>query len=596
MSGACRQKASILIRALPEDTVACFYIRNLKSFSEKWKSHPFNAYTHELFAGKSKQTGKSRKSGRFDTRKNGEKSFSDAIEEELGVSLEKIPDIFPGQWAVAMIGSDIEDFLETDGRKKKRKDLPLVSLMEHNGDTDAIVSMIRSSAAFDAKKEGSKHRIVEERYLGASLYIEEIEKNNHVYDAGGYAIAGNVFVMATKIPRLKETVARLYEKDEQSIYDSKRFSDAMDRIGKDDAYFYIDLAMPVKWIRRAAIKFGRKNRSGGQKQNGPQFFSPQRFLSALHLESFAAIFAGIDVSDPVSRIDSGLFLNDRKGMASLLRYGRGPLRLPDYIADDVVGARVSLFDLPHFLTRLESLVNTAMPMAGGIYNGYLAQIKAETGVDVKESLLKNLGPGITIIDFNRDISPAAAGSARKYSENKTSQVVGISISDRQGFTTAVEAIKTIIGGPDRFQKQTYLGYDIYTLKNPAQTTGPIQGISYAVCDDTCFFANGGVDGIKKVIARLKRPGKTIWQTDTLKKAFKMLPPGNVAISYVDLGHFLKSMASVSRFAEMGLEHGKKRAFNLDENNLPGIPFCLVSAVYFEKQGLFSHALVLKKEQ
>jgi len=593
LSAASARNVPDLVRALPEDTLACLYIRNLKSFQKQWKAHPLHKYAQKLLSGKvapgsGKKVMQSSKKADMNAI---EKSFALSFEEEMGIPLERLPDIFPGQWMVAWVGSDIEKFME-DKKNGKKDDIPVVFLMEHNGDIDTIVSMIRSSAAHDARKEGSKHRILEEKYLGASLYIEEVEKDSHVRDAGGYAITGRVLVMSNSIARLKDTIARLGNDHGPSLRDSARFSEAMDRVGRDGAYFYVDFTRPVQWIKKAARKINEKKTKKGQKANAPQMFSPELVLAGLHLESFAAAFIGIDPDISVSRIDSGLLLNDRKGLASLLQYGKGPLALPDYIPGNVVSARVTLFDLPAFLTRLEALVNSSAPLIGGIYNGYLAQLKVNTGVDIRESLLKNMGTGLSLINF----APDAQDSAPAAGKNPVSEVVCINISDRQGFTTAVEGIKTLIGGPDRFEKSTYLGYEIYTMKAPGQTKGTGQGFSYVICDDTFFFSYGSMYGLKKVLARVNRPEKTIWKTGPMKKAMKILPSGNVALSYIDVDQFIHAISTAAAFAEKNLAKNKKGMFAFKDIDKSSLPFCLISATYSEKKGIFSRAILLEKDK
>lgn len=579
---------------LPENTFFCVKIENMKQFYKKWQKHPI----HKLFENPQVlKLLRSPKGIHLKAREKQKKdmTFSERFEKEMGVKPDRLPVLFPGQWVLAMSDFDVKSILD---QKKSfdPADLPLVILMKYNGDLKTIESIIRSSARYDEKEEGDRHRIIVEKYQGAKLFIEEIDKDKKTTrDAGGYAFIGDVMIMAPNVDRLKEMVLRFKDRPEDSFYTSRRFARARDRIKGSDAYVYLHFGKIVDLIEAAVKKTEEKKKNAKKGQANFSMVSSDLLLKTLNLKALDGFFAGMTMDNRETAVNSGLMLNSRKGIASLFQYKKGKLPQPAYIPDDVVRASVSNFNLSALYTNFENLLMQGLPVLGGMYQGYLSQLKTKTGVDIREGLIANLGSEVTSVTLPIPAS-ATPGSDALTSLNR--QLFAVKIKDRQGFEMALEGIKPLLGGADRFEKRNYLGYTIYSLKRAPsagkKTTGAFS-FSYAVTDNTFFFCTGSPNVLQKILAMTKKPGKTLWHDPLVRKARQQLPGGNVNFSYMDINQMLNDfIESVRSRQTKSSSHDNSIDFDALEKGAD-FPYALISQTYIEKDGLYNRALLLPEK-
>ncbi len=579
---------------LPENTFFCVKIDNMKQFYKKWQHHPL----HKLFENPQLLKLVHSPKGLHledEEKQNKGDSFSKRFEDEMGVKPERLPELFPGQWVLAMSDFDVKSLMDKH-KSMDAADFPLVVLMKYNGDLKTIESMIRSSARYDEKEEGDRHRIIVEKYQGAKLFIEEVDKDKKTTrDAGGYAFIGDVMIMAPSVDRLKEMVLRYKDRPSDSFYTSRRFARARDHIKGSDAYVYLHFGKLVDLIEAAVKKAEAKKKSSQKGKANFSMFSPDQLLGTLNLRALNGFFVGMNMDSGETVLNSGLMLNSRKGIASLFQYRKGKLPQPAYIPDDVVRASVSHFDLSALYTNFENLLMQGVPVLGGMYQGYLSQLKTKSGVDIREGLIANLGNEVTSVTLP---IPAAAAPGSDAVTTLNRQLFAIKIKDRQGFEMALEGIKPLLGGADRFEKRNYLGYTIYSFKRAPSAGGKANGafsFSYTVTDNTFFCCTGSPDVLQKILAMTKKPGKTLWHDPLVRKARKLLPGGNVNFSYTDINQMLRDFIEAAR-SRQKKSSSKENSIDFDalEKGVD-FPYALISQTYMENDGLYNRALLLPEK-
>ncbi len=569
-----------LEEALPADSLGYFKINGLRRIVEETKEHP----VVELWKDRDVQ--------RFfrpllEEAEEGE--ILNEFTEELDVTSEELLEYFPGQLVVALPS----ELPEEDGEGEEPP-VEMLYLTEYGGSLGTLRDMIESSARFDSEAEGNQHRILEEKYLEARLFLEEVTEGDQVRFARGYALLDGIVVLASRIELLKETVARLsVGSSEDSLTESGSYRRFKDRVGDSDLEAYFNLEGLMKEIREQVLKEERNAQ--------PSFFgvSAQKVLDILALDVLEGIFLSINLDADETTIDAGLLYSEKRGLIRLLAYREGKLTRPEFVPEDALTAGVSLFSLREFWVSLEELVFKASPMLAGLYHGALEQMNANLGVDLRSNLIDNIGDEIVAYS---GIGKGRVAEKDSGLENLSS-VVAVAIRDRKGFEIALEALKsTFGGGAELFDEREYLDNIIYTQKarwGGGDGDSDAPEFAYALTDRYLLIGIGSTTLLEEALVRLRDPGKSIWQNRDLAEAMRRLGDGGVDVRYQDFGALLNSLF-------VTLVNLQERIPNRGENNeicdptaIPRnleFPYFLLSLIYSEDTGLFGKSLLLKKSE
>jgi hypothetical protein len=582
---------------MPDNIIFCIGIDNMKTFYQNWQQHPASDISKKESVIRLLEL--LRKNEMPDGGKGEpEKGFSQLFEEEMGVKLERMPELFPGKWMIAVGEFDIQKYFDVDEKSSSDpSDLPFVQLMQHNGDVKAIRSMIDSSARYDSETEGTKHQIVEKSFRGETLLIEEVEDGGNITMVGGYAIIDDVLVMAESEEMLKETIIRLQNDNVDSFYKSERFAKVRDWVADKDAYVYVHFEKIIQALQNGAIKALQQKIAATKDQGGASqmtMFSPDLLLSALNLRMFDGFFLGLTLDTECSYLTSGLMLNGRKGLASLLQHEKGPLPHPAYVSSDVPSVRINQINLSDFFINLENLVTEAVPMVGGVYKGYLSHIKSQTGIDIRAGLINNLGSEIVTVDLIQ-----TRQSPDQAVINLINTVYAVKIKDRQSFEMTINGIISSLGGTGRFEKSDYLGAAIYSLKTMTADGYPTQNndFAYTITDDTFLFSKSSSEGLKTILSRMKKPtSKTLWDMKIVQRAIDELPTENVDFKYMDVDTITRILLDTLM---MFLDEADLKTAGVNIEVLKKdivFPYCLISQTYSEEDGIYNRAMLLKNEK
>src|SRR5690606_18953718 len=147
---------------------------------------------------------------------------------------------------------------------------------------------------------------------------------------------------------------------------------------------------------RAIEKAFRDGMEAAEGESGPNPMMPtaDAIFQALQLGSIGAMTMAMDFQQDSIRMKSFMNVDYDRGVGRLASAYISNVPQPGFVPENVASLDSLSFDIGAFWKEFEQILMTASPMAGGMYQGYLAQIQQATGVDLRQGLINNLGPSI----------------------------------------------------------------------------------------------------------------------------------------------------------------------------------------------------------
>lgn len=281
-----------------------------------------------------------------------EKTFvSINLKEELGLEDNQLKEMFPGQMIFAMTDFDFKNL--------KRDNVPgnYVGLVEFKGDIEIIDKLIRHSLETSQDSVNNKAKVFEDEFLGAKIWMLEEKDGSEVEEDGIlekgeeiWAVFDNVLMVATSLQRVRETISLLDgDTPENSITAASTYSRMTDDGAESELFFYLNLRSLFTLLKSDVL-----NESQSAEPN-MMAISRQSLWQALAPEAMDGIYVAVDTNHQDPIIYSGFLFSDKRGIPSLLTYGKGDISKPAYISKEVMSARVTLFSLKEFWRNLEGL-------------------------------------------------------------------------------------------------------------------------------------------------------------------------------------------------------------------------------------------------
>ena len=576
-----------LEEALPEDVLVFFKIERLPLLFEPDEDSPVltllrDDEVREFFAPLYEKLDEM----------EAEVDFSEEIFEELGLSSEEFTEFFPGQLVMAFPAEILEETMKGGGEVEPE----IVALIEYRGGLDELEKMMEKLDPSPSEATGREHRIIEDQYLGAQLFLREVHHGDEIEVTAGYALVGEVLVVASSVPLLKDSVARLRGEPGISSFGEDEVYDRLTRTSAEaDVQFFVNLRSIIDIFREAVLA------SEGSAEPNPMGLTPERFFDVLIGDVLEGIYVSAAVEEEESFFESGLLFREKKGVTSLFTYGGGEVPRPAFIPPDASSFGVTNFSIAAFWTKLEELMFELSSMIGGMYHLQLTQINTAVGVDLRVSLIENLEDEIT----NFAIFDLGEGQVTDLSLANLGYVYAFGIKDRQSFELALDILKQMImanidPGVDPFEEREYLGHHIFSLKSELMPAGAAEegmgSIAYALTDHHFFFSFGSVYPLEVALARLSGVDKTVWNLDHIGEGLEVLPEGGVQIGFLELEPFVRFIFSaLVQAQETSRDPDFKvcnpAAFPTDLN----FPYVVLVKTYSEPDRLFSRYVLLRRD-
>ena len=553
-----------------------FFVSDISELRQSWAETPLALH---LKKPEFKELFKSLVSSAQDDE---EDDFTEVLNKEFNLTWEDLGKLFPGQFGLTVHNLS-EVLLGHD------KVIDLAILAEFSGSAERLneLMLIQFERNARAQKEVSplfEHEMVEELFMGETLYFDEVFDGEKTYVEDGYALVDGVFILATSEERMRSIVEGIKEGTDEPLAKTEGYWRVREGSALGDISFYLNLEAMLPPLNEALQK--------PQVTNGLAMFgiTGRSLELALALESMLGFGADLSFKGEAVSLSSGLIFREKAGLLRLMTYDGGGLSEATYVPDTVLSSSVSTFDLSAMFAELEALFGTASPTIRPIFNMQLQSIKAQTEVDLRPAVLENFGPEVVTLA----IVPEAKSGPEGFLQPE--QLFVFSIKDAGALSAALEALKDQI--PEmraRMKVIEFLGETIHLFKtspDPNLPDAPIQDVSYVITKSHLLVSLGRVGLLQEVLASMQESGEGFWQQDQIRDVFrKIARPGAVTRSYLNLSKMFET--SRQKFLSLSEVSGMSAEIDLPESM--EFPYQVISEMNEEEDAFFARSVLLPVE-
>lgn len=564
---------------LDESVDLHFSLRSLAESRADWEAHPLA----ELMADPQLKT--------FfaplfeDADEAEEESFTEVMENEFGLTWDELFELLPGQMTFSLFNLP-ELVLEQDERPE------LVIMAEFAGDADRLAELMqvqfeRNAAEQKEINPAIEHIMIEETFMGETLHLDETFDGEKTYIEDGYALVDGIFILATPETRLRSAVEAIKAGPESPLVNTITHQRSREEGGRGDLSLYLNLSSIMPPLNEALLEQSMAN---GAAMAG---LSANSLDAALSLESMQALFVDIDLLETGLSSHSGIIYREKAGLLSLLTYGAGPLPQADYVPEGIYSTSVSTIDFGAMLAQLETLLTGASPTLPPMIDMQLQNMRSQTGVDLRTSILENFADSMVSVAALTDDQRGAAALI------EPEQVFVVGVRDAEALSGAMEALIDLVpGARDQIEEQRFAGQTIRTIRGRPDPNMPeleASDMSYVITRSQFIFNTGDASLLKEVLTRMESGQTGFWQKGSTELLFEPIARnGAVSRSYADLEKvFLPVLQMIVQTSQFGMGDSQ-----LNMSDIPTdieIPFHLVSEMNEASDGLFTRALMIERE-
>ena len=501
---------------------------------------------------------------------------NDTMLNDLGLKLEDFKTLLPGRISIALSDLNV-DLAEGDN------DMYITFLADYGGDPETFEKLMTYGTDKD-----DEDGVEKEDYEGTTLYIEKLagdSSDDELIPIAAGLVNNDIIVGGYPVEHVKATISRFKaDKVSSGLAESATFKKVQDRTDSPDSLLYLNLQPLAEIGKKAVTQFEKKSKPN-------LFFSPTALFDALGFDALEVFYIGKKFTDKQVSANTGILFNDRRGITRLLNaYSDNPIDYPSFIPSDSFSCSVNRFDFGILYREIETMVTRISPLLSGLYQGYLNQLKNNTGIDLHTDIIDNLGDEfIQFSGYGPDIP-----SGKEQNLEDLSYFYALAVKNPSTMETALKTIKNNFGiNENTVAKRDYLGTTIYTFKDGQSESGRF---SYAFTKDHIFAVLGSPSVLESALSRVDKKNKSLWDNTAIQKALEddSFQNGEVAISYSDVGILLNTVFSTIINQGVTDDNGKPI---YDPEALPGIdafPLFIVTKTYLEATGLFNKAILFKK--
>lgn len=574
---AGRAVAKPLDTIIASDADMIVSVRDITELRESWKEHPLvldfgETSLSELFDEIFSQPDEDREAAGL-----GE------ILEEFGLTTDELLELFPEQ--VGLVIYDLSGMiLQGEGRP----DLAIIANFTGSAERMNELMRIQFERNAKAQKEANpamEHEMIEEQFMGETLYFDEAFDGVETYVEDGYALVDGFFILASPEERLRSLVESIKEGAEQPISGSAAYLRVREESGPSDMMFYMNMESFLPPLLEALKKLAME---GGLAMFG---VTGKSLETALALEGLQAFSLVGKIEEDFITSHSAIVYREKSGLLELLTYGEGALPAATYVPEGVLSSTVALFDLSEMFARVEALLGVASPSAPALLNIQIQQIKNQTGVDLRSSFLGNFGSEMVSFSVMPEAQSTVGGLIQE------EQVYVFEIKNAAALSGAIEAIQDMIpGARAQIKTRDFEGETIHTITTPADPMmpdGPLNEISFVVTRSHLIFSVGPGGLIQGVITAMQSQDSGFWQSEEIEALVARVgKPGAVSHSYTDFGQVFKAvLQTISQATQMS-----GSGIMMDISKMPDLPWHMFTVTHEAGDGLFNHMILLRKEE
>ena len=585
----CMCVSGAAVSALPfqeiigEDAELFCTVRSLSETRAQWATHPIAALFEDAellaFFDAMKSDDTLEDGGSADE----PAGFTEVMEDVFGLSYDELFELFPGQASLAFYNLSGQALGQAESEE-------MVLMAEFSGDAARLDTLMkiqfeRNMAAHQAINPLVEHELIEESFMGETLYFDETFNGVVTYIEDGYALVDGIVVLAAPESRLRAAVESIKEGASAPIADSAVYQRSREQGGRGDFGVYSNLEKLMPTLNRALIAHPAVN-------NLAIFgVTAQSLDSALSLESLQALYVDFDLIDSGLLSHYGLIYREKLGFLSLMSYANTALPEAHYVAEGALSSSISTFDCSAMLANFERLLTSASPTLPPLIDMQLQIAKAKTGVDLRAALLDNFGSQTVSLS----VLPEAHLDNSEIADPQ--QLFVIEVKDAQALAQAIEAFKDLAPSlRAMIEEQMYEGQTIYTIRDSGEPDMEDAGtVSYVILRSSLIVNVGELGLLHKVLTRMSEGGEGLWQSAETEELFERIErPNAVTRSFVNAEMMVEPLfESLLQMAELsGLMEDMSKAeipSRLDS------AYRMISELNEAPDGFFGRTLIIKSE-
>jgi hypothetical protein len=589
LSCMCMCLSGAAVSAVPfqeiigEDAEFFCTVRSLSETRAQWAMHPIAALfeDEELLAFFNAMKGSD--TLEVDGNADEPSGFTEVMEDVFGLSYDELFELFPGQASVA--------FYNLSGQALGQAGLEEMVLMaEFSGDAARLdrlmqIQFERNMAAQQAINPLVEHVMIEESFMGETLYFDETFNGVTTYIEDGYALVDGIVVLAAPESRLRAAVESIKEGANAPIADSAVYQRSREEGGRGDVQVYLNLEKLMPTLNGALIEHPAVKNLAIFGVTAPSLDR------ALSLESLQALFADFDLIDSGLLSHYGLIYREKLGFLSLMSYANTALPEAHYVTEGALSSSISTLDGSAMLANLERFLTSASPTLPPLIDMQLQIAKAKTGVDLRAALLDNFGSQIV------SLSVLPEANLNNSEVAKPQQIFVIEVKDVQALARAIEAFKDLVPSLRAMvEAQIYEGQTIYTIRDSSEPKMNNENtVSYVLLRSSVIVNVGEVGLLHEVLTRMSEGGQGLWQSPETEQLFERIErPNAVTRSFVNtelmVESLFESLLQVAKLSGLTKDMSKaKIPSRLDS------AYRMVSELNEAPDGFFGRTLIIKSE-
>lgn len=553
-------------------------VSDISQIREIWKSHPLAKDFGEVSWGDFFAS-------MADESADGSAGF-DGLLEEFELDVDELSELFPG--SAGLVVYNIQDLVLEDA---EQPDIAIVA--DFAGTRERLIELMQIQFERNAKAQkevnpAMEHELIEETFMGETLYFDEAFDGEETYIEDGYALVDGIFILAAPEERLRSLVEVIKLGTDDPIQRHAAYRRAYEESGPFDMLFYLNFESFLPAMNKAMMDVVME---GGLAMFG---VTGKSLDSALSLDAMEAFSVSCKVNEDTINMHSSLIYREKTGLLNLFTYGEGALPLASYVPKGVLSSTVALYDLSEMFAQVEAILGKASPSTPALINIQLQQIKTKTGVDLRTAVLENFGTELV----SYSMLPDGLSGEEALAQNE--QVYVFEIKDSAALSRALESMKDMLpGSRAAIKTREFEGETIHSFAMPAVAdVSDDYGyeMSFVVTRTHLIYSMGRAGLIQGVITAMQTQDSGFWQTDEIEALVDQIgKPGAVSRSYTDLSQFIDTLMESIR--EAGVLTGGSVDF--DSAGLPEdleLPWHLMTETTEASDGLFTQMIMLRKEE
>lgn len=569
--------AAPLSTFIEADAELYFSFRDLGEVRSQWATHPIAAVVEDpqlqsflapLFGG--------------DEEDAEEDTFTEVMEGEFGLTWDELFELLPGQ--MSLVCYNLSDmFLQ----QAERPDL--VVMAEFAGDAERMNELMQVQFERNAKKQQAvnpevEHHMIEETFMGETLYFDETFDGERTYIEDGYALVDGIFLLASPEERLRSAVEAIKDEPDVSLAEDAGYLRSREQGGRGDFELYVNLNELMPPLNEAWLD---KFMQGGAFMLG---LNEDSLDTMLALESLQGFFIDLDLIESGLASHSGLIYREKAGLLSLMTYSGAPLPEARFVPKTVFSSSMTNFDLGEMLTQLETLLISASPTLREQIDSQMQALQTSTGVDLRSAVLSNFGDEVVSLSVlpEAGLEGAAVG--------EPDQVYVVALEDAQALSGALEAFKDMVPGlREQILTQQFAGQTIHSIHvGGAVPEEGVSSISYVITRSYLLLSVGRLGLLQEVLTRMESGEAGFWQQVEIEDLFERVEGEHaVSRSFLDL-----EQMAIPMLQSMVQSHQLSGGSALDLERLPtelSLPFYLISEASERSDGFFNRSFILLRE-